>query len=143
MKQRGRKSTAQLSVVAGSIDGRPLPPEGLSEQEQEIWRKVVSSENADFFHTATLRQLLAGYCRHTAAADWLSVAMARALAPDSDAKVSEIDRLSKVRDREQKAAVTIATKLRLTNQSRYQPSVAATKSKQASGGERKLWERRA
>jgi hypothetical protein len=143
MKQRGRKSTAQLSVVAGSIDGRPQPPDGLSDQEREIWKKVVASENADFFGTAALRQLLAGYCRHTAAADWLSTAMAEALEPDSEAKVSDIDRLSKVRDREQKAAVTIATKLRLTNQSRYQPSVAATKAKQSSGGERKLWERRA
>jgi hypothetical protein len=32
-----RKSAVALSVVAGTIDGRPQPPEDLTEFQREVW----------------------------------------------------------------------------------------------------------
>jgi hypothetical protein len=53
--------------------------------------------------------------------------------------VKQYERLLKMRDRETKAAADKATKLRLTNQSRYTQRAAATAAKHASA-ERKPWD---
>jgi hypothetical protein len=141
MQQRGRKSAAQLSVVAGTIDGRPEAPPNLSKSQTEIWNRVVACEAADFFRTATVQVLLAEYCRHVERAAWLEDEIAEARKPTSQLPLEDVDRLLKMAERETRAVLSIATKLRLTNQSRYQPSVAATAAKNA-GTERKLWQRR-
>jgi Adenylate and Guanylate cyclase catalytic domain len=47
-----RKSAAALSVVAGTIDGRPQPPDDLSVFQKDVWRRTVASEAASFFKTA-------------------------------------------------------------------------------------------
>lgn len=140
MQQRGRKSAAKLSVIAGSIDGRPKPPEELSEAEQEIWNRVVASEAADMLKTAAVQQMLAAYCRHMATVEHLDMAVKVAMLPESEATIKDMKALLQMRRDEAKAAVSIATKLRLTNQARYQPSVANTLAKNASE-ERKLWQR--
>lgn len=141
MQQRGRKSAAALSVVAGAIDGRPKAPDYLTERQRGIWERTVANEAADMFRTAALQQLLADYCRHRESAERLSSLI------DADADTSaaegytleEMDRLMKMRERETRAAADKATKLRLTNQSRYTPQAAATASRKAP--ERKLWDR--
>jgi hypothetical protein len=140
MQQRGRKSTAQLSVVAGSIDGRPRAPEDFTKEQAEIWNRVVSSEASDFFKTAALQQLLADYCRHSARGSWLEREIAEAVKPGSECSLCDVDRLMKMAERETRAKVTLATKLRLTNQARYTPQAAATAAKNT-GPERKLWQR--
>lgn len=138
MQQRGRKSAASLSVVAGTIDGRPKPPPDLNKEQSEIWNRVVASEAADLFKTAAVQRLLCDFCRHSSAVEILTAVCDQALL-DPPPKLSDLDRLLKMRERETRAAMSIATKLRLTNQSRYQPSTAAVK---ASGvTERKLWQR--
>lgn len=141
MQQRGRKSAAALSIVAGSIDGRPNAPVELTERQSEIWEKTVANEPADMFRTAALQQLLADYCRHRDSAERLtSVIDADASAgADSKYELHEMDRLMKMRERETRAAADKATKLRLTNQSRYTPKAAATAS--AKVADRKLWDR--
>src|ERR671919_2133995 len=50
-----RKSAAALSVVAGTIDGRPAPPEDLTEFQREVWQLTVTSEASKFFNTAALQ----------------------------------------------------------------------------------------
>ena len=70
--QRGRRSAASLSVVPASIDSRPPPPEDLTEAQQEIWRRIVASEPAEQFKTATLQLLLKEMCRHAEAAQMLA-----------------------------------------------------------------------
>jgi hypothetical protein len=50
-----RKSAAALSVVAGTIDGRPAPPEDLTEFQREVWQRTVASEASKFFNTAALQ----------------------------------------------------------------------------------------
>lgn len=143
MGQRGRKTSAaaEVSVVAGSFGKRPEPPADLSEAEAEIWRETVASEAADFFATAALRGMLADYCRHRASAnkvsDVINVFQADWLKNAEGAK--RYHGLLKMRDLETRAAADKATKLRLTNQSRYTPQSAATASKNAAKGLRP-WE---
>jgi hypothetical protein len=136
-----RKSAASLSVVAGTIDGRPSPPADLTKFQTEVWRRVVASEAASFFATAALQGLLKEYCRHVEAADTL----AKLIDGTSPATLGSADVMShygellKLRDRETRALADKATKLRLTNQSRYTPQAAGTASRHASTG-RKPWE---
>lgn len=142
MAARGRKSAASLSIIQGSADQRPAPMAGLTEEESEVWEQTVSHEPADVFGTAALQQMLKDYCRHVVAADRLGNVIEGHMAnPDAENGISlkELDCLLKMRDRETKAAADKATKLRLTNQSRYTPKAAATAAKNA-GAARKPWQ---
>jgi hypothetical protein len=67
-----RKSAASLSVVAGTIDGRPPPPDDLTVFQKEVWKRTVASEASTFFRSAALQQLLREYCRHVEAAHVLA-----------------------------------------------------------------------
>lgn len=140
MAERGRKSAASLSVVVGSIDGRPQAPDDLNKAQKDIWARTVANEAADVFKTAALQQLLTEYCRHVVSAKKLA-AMIEAteqlpqMSPDD---LADYDKLLKMRDRETKALADKATKLRLTNQARYTPHAAATAAKK--GTERKPWQ---
>jgi hypothetical protein len=139
MGQRGRTSGAALSVVAGTdIDGRPKPPSDLTEFQREVWERTVANEAADVFRTAALQQLLKEYCRHVETADRLSKQVDRATDVGSNLSYQDIDCLLRMRDRETKALADKATKLRLTNQSRYTPGAAGTAAKKAS--ESKPWQ---
>jgi len=140
MAERGRKSAASLSVVVGSIDGRPQAPDDLTSEQKAIWERVVANEAADVFKTAALQQLLKEYCRHCASALKLArmIEATEALREMSSDDLEDYDRLLKMRDRETKALADKATKLRLTNQARYTPQAAATAAKK--GGERKPWQ---
>lgn len=144
MAKRGPKSSAAReleNVVVGNFGRRPEPDEGLTPEEDEIWRATTASEAADFFNTAALRGLLKDYCRHRASAekisevinvfktDWLKNA-------DGAGRYRD---LLKMRDAESRAAADKATKLRLTNQSRYTPQAASTASRSAAKGI-KPWE---
>ena len=142
MGQRGRTSGAALSVVAGTaIDGRPRAPSDLTEFQQAVWDRTVGNEAADVFGTAALQQLLKEYCRHVQSADRLSrmiEAMERQDVMSAD-DLEDLERLLRMRDKETKALADKATKLRLTNQSRYTPQAAGTAAKKA-GAERKPWQ---
>jgi hypothetical protein len=141
MQQPGRRSAASLSVVAGSIDGRPAAPADLTKSQKEIWNRTVAAEAHDTFKTAALQQLLSSYCRHATSAIKLAAmieAMERLPTMSTD-DLKDYDKLLAMRDRETKAIASVATKLRLTNQSRYQPSTAAVSAKKA-GWELKPWQ---
>lgn len=136
-----QSEAAKLTVVAGRLGERPEPPPDLTEAEGEIWRATVASEAVDFFSTDALRELLKDYCRHkaTAAAVTIQINQYDASGLMIPAVAAMFDRLTKIRDRETKAAGDKATKLRLTNQSRYTPKAAGTASKNSSIGQ-KPWE---
>lgn len=137
----GRKSAAALSIVAGSIDGRPHAPADLTEFQSDVWERTVANEAADTFRTAALQQLLKEYCRHVETASRLSVQVDLATDPSCNAPLTmnELDALLRMRDRETKALADKATKLRLTNQSRYTPGAAGTAAKKGAA-ERKPWQ---
>jgi hypothetical protein len=125
MKTRGRNSAAS-QIIAGGFAERPEPPQSLSSRQKTIWREVVASEDPNFFNSGVLRGLLADYCRSRATAEGITEvieASADVWMQDSES-VGNHERLLRMRDRELKAMVTVATKLRLTNQSRYVPHSA-------------------
>lgn len=136
-----RSADASLRVVMGNLGQRPEPPADLTEAQAKVWRATTASEAADFFRTDALRELLKDYCRHKVSAAELSAQIELydpklAMTPDM---IGALDKLLKMRDRETKAAADKATKLRLTNQSRYTPQAASTAAKNASL-QKKPWE---
>lgn len=111
-----------------------LPPEGLTEEQAQVWRTVVESRSADFF-SEDAAPLLEEYCR--------VVVMCRLLAVEIEAGIAGGDAgalkaLLDMRDKESRRMASLATKLRLTNQSRYTPQSAATAAKKGGGG--KVWQ---
>jgi hypothetical protein len=142
MKQRGRKSAAELAVVVqGNFGKRPEPPADLTEDQAEVWRRSVSSEPLDFFSTEILRDLLKGYCRHTATANSLSEII-DSFKPEwlkAAEGAKRYGELLRMRDAEVSAAIRLATKLRVTNQSRYTPRAAESASRNTARGY-KPWE---
>lgn len=136
-----QSAAAQVVALQGGIGQRPDPPDDLTDDQAEVWRATVASEDTAFFSTAALRELLKDYCRHKCTGAALSAQIetydaSKAMDPET---AKNFDRITKMRDRETKAAADLATKLRLTNQSRYTPKAAATASKNA-GTQKKPWE---
>lgn len=138
MKQRGRQSKAseEAQVIEGRFGARPSAPGDLTDDEAEIWQETTASEPADFFGTAALRALLKDYCRHRAAADKATRVIN--LFEDEWLKNAEGAKryygLLRIRDLETKAAADKATKLRMTNQSRYTPQAAGTAARNSAKG---------
>lgn len=136
-----KPSSASLSVVPVAPLARVVAPDGLSDAESRLWTDVVDSKPADWFGGDTA-PLLLEYVRAVVMSDMLDEKIKMAL----DGGV-ELELLGKVmegflrlRDMESKRAVSIATKLRLTPQSRYTPQAAATANKKVGNGGR-LWDR--
>lgn len=141
MGTRGRHSVASLSIVAGvDIDGRASSPSDLTPFQREVWEQTVATQAADVFKTAALQQLLREYCRHVESAHRVSSMIELLEQPGAAVDLDEYEKLLRMRDRETKALADKATKLRLTNQSRYTPSAAATLGKKVT--EKKPWQMR-
>ncbi len=135
MAKRGRISGAELSavVVQAEFGGKARAPEELTARQKEIWQKVALTEPVVFFNTESMRLLLAAYCRHIESSEIVTVAI-DSFKPEYLANEDGADRygkLLKIRDQESRAAATCATKLRMTNQSRYTPQSASTASRNA------------
>lgn len=119
-KQRGRKSTAKLATaapVATIRPGRPAPPRELSERAASVWRAAVSSMPADWITPEQHPQMVA-YCRHVERSERFE-----ALLTDAD-ELLELDRLAKMVERENRAALALARSLRLTKQAQARPEHA-------------------
>ena len=138
---RPPKTPPPMAVISGNFGERPDPPEDLNERQAAIWREVVSSETVDLFATAATRALLNDYCRHREATEILSRTL-DAFLPEwikSEDGGKTYTMLLRGRQSEARAAMTTATKLRLTNQSRQTPKAAATAARNSSKGVRP-WE---
>ena len=139
MAARGRKSSASLAIVTAIPGQRAEPLVELSSDESEIWRSVVSTKPAEWFGADSF-PLLANFCRHTIRQRLLSEQINQfdtTCLTDEDG-LKRFDLLLKMSDRESKAVAMVATKLRLTQQSRYTPQAAATANKNTA--KRKPWE---
>lgn len=146
MGARGFSSSAagNVTVLAGGLGQRPAAPGDLTADQKTIWKETVESEGADFFNTAALRAMLKDYCLHKSSAADLNrqIRQYDAAAVMDPETARAFERLLKMRRDETKEAADLATKLRLTNQSRYTPKAAATAAKHNSTG-RKPWETQA
>lgn len=124
-----RKSTASLSVVPIGVPVRLAPPEDLTPEQAARWVAVVDSKPVEWFGPDSA-PLLKEYVRAEAMCDLLAVQIEAGIAGGES---GEVKALLDMRDKESKRLTSIATKLRLTQQSRYTPQAAATADKKASG----------
>lgn len=137
-----RKSAAALSVLSvGSR--RPDAPPGLTPAEADVWRGIVSTKPGDWFARDT-HPLLAAYCRAAVAAEVLSQQVA-AFDPAwlaTDDGLRRYDRLLAMQYRQGGLLASLATKMRLAQQSSYDDKTARTRSQSTYDAE-KPWQRNA
>ena len=118
MKQRGRKSA--LSVVGGSgisAIERPQPLPELTPEQRNEWIQVVNALPADWFPAET-HGVLAQYCRHLVTARHVAQ-MISDMESNKEIDVNEYDKLLKMQERESRIGVSLATKMRITQQATY------------------------
>jgi hypothetical protein len=126
--QRGRKSAASLSIIAARLPGeRPEPLDDLTDEQAEEWLKIVNRMPVDWFTVETW-SVLAQLCRHICFARMIGMELSR-FDPrllHGEAGVDKFDKLTKIHEREGRAISSLATRLRLTPQSRYDVQKAHT-----------------
>jgi hypothetical protein len=136
MGARGPRSGADLArVVVPMTEHRPAPPAELTKGQAEEWRRIVDRMPHDWFPQET-HSILVALCRHICHAREIA-GMINEFQPAwcaEEGGLERLDRLGKMLDREHRGVATMATKLRLTNQSRYTDRRAATQSRQVFGG---------
>lgn len=136
MQQRGRKSSAALEITTTSVlerVERPKAPHDLTDEEIEVWAAVVASEPADWFSPATL-PLLSQYCRHAVHARRIAELLEKATG-DEKLAITDYERLLKMQQRESAMLKTLATSMRISQQSTTNHRGNKTKS-----AARKPWE---
>lgn len=130
MGKRGPKSSAELAIPSTVDESLPVPPEGLSEDEIDLFMDIAQRLPASYFPPETWEQL-AGYCRHANSFRDLSKMVNKARSPnylEQDGGFEMFETLLKMREREGRAMMALARALRLTNQSRYNAKTAARQS---------------
>lgn len=132
-----RKSTASLSVVQIGSLSRIAPPDDLTPEQAKLWVAVVESKPAEWFGEDST-PLLAEYVRAASMCSLLEIQIQAAIAGGDNA---EIKTLLDMRDKESKRLVSSGTKMRLTQQSRYQPDKASTLDRKVASGA-KPWQRK-
>ena len=132
MATRGRKSAASLAIVTNIPGQRPEPPSELTENEADVWRSVVATKTADWFQEDS-QPLLINYCRHKVRQKFLSDQINEYTSEwlQDEEGLRRYERLMSMSIKESGMISAIATKLRLTPQSRWQPSSASVKNNQA------------
>jgi hypothetical protein len=128
-----RKSAAALAVVPiATAARRPAPPDDLTKPQAIEWQRIVDRLPADWFPPETW-PLLAALARHIVHARMLAdmVSQFRPAWVAEEGGLERLDRLLKMLDREHHAIARMSTKLRLTNQSRYDAQKARTLAKNA------------
>lgn len=134
MGTRGRKSAADLSVVPIWIDNRrPKPPAHLTADEAATWRAIVGDLPGGWV-TAAQEPLLSAYCWHVEAGTRLSRIIDKTNFASADLR--HLGRLLEMRHRETAASASLATKMRLTQQSRMHPRTAGRRTDRQSPGPR-------
>ncbi len=134
MGTRGRKSAAELGIIQG-IPQRPEPPGELTPAQAEEWRAVVARMPVDWFGRETW-PLLLQYCRHVTNAAHIAqlIEAAHDLDIGDRTALMRFNRLLGMQERQSNTLAGLATRMRLTNQSRYTASSAASRAKGGHSG---------
>ena len=135
MAQHGRKSSEALALASARKNSlvettqRPDAPYDLTDEQATEWWAVVNRMPADWFPRET-HAMLASYCRHVVSSRRVSE-MIHALEKQIEEEVKSgedkftimmqaskaMDRLFKMQDREGRAISSLATKMRISQQS--------------------------
>jgi hypothetical protein len=150
VKTRGRTSAASLALPPPGIEAvaRPDAPYDLTDEQAAEWWALVNRMPADWFPRET-HGLLAQYCRHVVAArriaemiGSLETELRKEIEGGADrltvtlGAAKALDRLLKMQEREGRALSSLATRMRLTQQTTYDKS----KKKPTDGATGKPWE---
>ncbi len=141
MGARGRKSSKELSTISAGgleIHRRPDPPDKMGEDAVAIWRAVVNSLPADWFSPGTL-PLLEAFCGLTVSQRNTIRALQRIEREANDFRRDEWERTLKQLGEVSGRIATLATRMRLTPQSRYGARSADTAARSV-GDFEKPWE---
>ena len=121
----GKKSAASLSVVPAKPATVLAPPSSFSARQKELWKEIVLARPASWFDGSN-SSLLVGYVKAIASHETLAVRSDAIEATLTDTDLKLLNRVHGMIERQAKLIQTFATKLRLTQQSRYTPAAAAT-----------------
>lgn len=121
----GRKSGASLTVVASIGGERPGAPATLSEAEAITWRAVAATKPADWWSADTF-PLLEEYCRAVASSHAVAAALAKFTKIPGGKALGRYLALRKLQDHTARLLATLATKMRLSQQSKYGARAAST-----------------
>ena len=136
-QKRGRKSKAELMVADGAlrVGDRPQPPLCLNARAEDEWNRVVNRMPSDWFTDETLSTLQA-YCEHTAEGEaiQLMIERVRKLAMGDDESYKRYRDLLRDKELQTRAALSCATKMRMTQQSSYTTQASGTSKKNSTGG---------
>lgn len=127
MRQRGRKSSSELAIAAPvGVVARPDAPAELTPEQSDVWAQIVDAMPADWF-PAESHPLLMQYVRHTVEARRIAQLIDQECAR-AETDVAAYIELLKAQKSETAALKTMATALRVSQQTRRTPGVAGTKS---------------
>src|SRR5690554_5056049 len=128
MAKRGRASAASLEVApVQTLQRRPSPPLCLNDRATDEWHRVVNRMPSDWFTDETL-SLLQAYCEHVAEGEaiQLMIEQVRSLAMKDDESYKRYRDLLRDKELQTRAALSCATKMRMTQQSSYTDKASAT-----------------
>ena len=118
MKQRGRKGALSVVHESGvSVEDRPDPLPELTPEQRIVWIQTVNALPAEWFPEET-HNVLAQYCRHAVASRHVSQ-MIDQMESGGEIDVTTYDKLLKMQERESRILVSLATKMRITQQATY------------------------
>jgi len=134
MKQRGRKSSAEVAIVRPLSDGLAKPPEHYTDEQAQHWSQIIASKPADWWDAGTL-PLLDAYIRTIVEYRRVSELVDGCWPMESPDDAKTYEQLHKMQDRLASQMARLATKMRLAQQSKY-GARGADGASQKGGGKR-------
>lgn len=128
MAARGRKSSASLEIAqVQTLGRRPEPPLCLNDRAADEWRRIVNRMPSDWFTDETL-SILQAHCDHVAEGEaiQLMIEKVRKHAMRDDESYKRYRDLLRDKGIQTRAALSCATKMRLTQQSSWTEQSSAT-----------------
>lgn len=128
MKKRGPRSAASLEIdtrpsteVIETVP-RPDAPYDLTDEQASEWWAVVNRLPAEWFPRET-HAMLAAFCRHTIAARHIAQLIVAA-EQRRKLNLNEYSKLLRMQEREGRAITSLATKMRISQQSTVRAELA-------------------
>lgn len=112
----------------------------MTAAERPIWNRVSGAMPSGWFKREQI-DLLRAFCQHAARSDKFNRMASAFEAGDvgEQIELADRDRISKMADRESRAALALARSMRITHQAQIRPETAATK-RDSETGQPKPWE---
>jgi len=121
MGKRGPQSSVSLATMPARVETvqRPDAPYDLTDEQSQEWWAVVNRMPADWFPRET-HGMLSQYCRHVVAARRVAEVV-RTVEAAQSFDVVAYDRALKMQEREGRAISSLATRMRISQQTTYDP----------------------